>query len=42
MVQFVGSQRVGHEPGIEIVREVTSDRRYTNAAIAREIPWEQL
>lgn len=29
-------------PGIEIVREVTSDRRYTNAAIAREIPWEQL
>ncbi len=29
-------------PGIEIIREVTSERRYTNAAIAREIPREQI
>ncbi len=29
-------------PGIEVIREVTSDGRYTNAAIAREIPREQI
>ncbi len=29
-------------PGIEIIREVTSDGRYTNAAIAREIPREEI
>ena len=28
--------------GIEIIREVTSDSRYTNSAIAREIPREQI
>ena len=25
-------------PEIEIIRDVTADRRYTNAALAREIP----
>ncbi|MBR0207272.1 MAG: hypothetical protein IJQ43_00065 [Oscillospiraceae bacterium] len=29
-------------PGIGIIREVTSDGRYTNAAIAREIPRESI
>ena len=29
-------------PGIEIIREVSSEGRYTNAAIAREIPREEI
>ena len=29
-------------PDIGIVREVTFDSRYTNSAIAREIPWEPI
>ncbi len=29
-------------PGIEIIREVTADGRYTNSAIAREIPREEI
>lgn len=29
-------------PGIELIREVTLDDRYSNSAIAREIPREQL
>lgn len=36
------SQEVEFPPCIEIVREVTGDRRYTNSAIALEIPFEPL
>ncbi len=35
-------QEIRLPPDIEIVREVSSDRRYTNSAIAREIPRESL
>ncbi len=31
-------QAINLPPAIEILKEVTSDKRYTNAAIAREIP----
>ena len=31
-------QEIALPPGIAILKEVTSDKRYTNAAIAREIP----
>ena len=31
-------QRINLPPAIEVIRDVTSDRRYTNSAIAREIP----
>lgn len=29
-------------PGIEIIKEVTADRRYKNAALAREIPMDDI
>ena len=32
------SQQINLPPAIEVIRDVTSDRRYTNSAIAREIP----
>ena len=35
-------QMLRFPPGIEIVREVTSEKRYLNSAIAREIPREQI
>ncbi len=34
------TQEIEFPPGITILREVTEDRRYTNAALAREIPAE--
>ena len=34
------SQRIDFPPEIEILREVTDDSRYTNRALAREIPEE--
>ena len=33
-------QTILFPPDIAVLREVTSDKRYTNAAIAREIPFE--
>ena len=35
-------QQVCLPPDIEIIREVTSEKQYTNSAIAREIPREEL
>ena len=35
-------QPVELPPEIDIIREVTSDRRYTNSAIAREIPMDSI
>ena len=35
-------QEIRLPPGIEIVREVSFDKRYSNSAIAREIPRESL
>lgn len=35
-------QEISFPPDIQIVRELTSDRRYTNAAIAKCIPQEKL
>ncbi len=35
-------QTIVFPPEIELMREVTSDKRYTNAAIAREIPRETI
>ncbi len=35
------SQEIRLPPGIEVIREVTDDRRYTNASLAREIPAEE-
>ena len=35
------SQEIHFPPGIEVIREVTDDRRYTNASLAREIPEEE-
>ena len=36
------AQAVELPPALEILREVTADRRYTNAAMSREIPMEDL
>lgn len=36
------SQPVKIPPELKIIREVTADRRYTNAAMSREIPMETL
>lgn len=35
-------QDIFFPPEIQIVRELTADRRYTNAAIAKCIPWEEI
>ena len=35
-------QAVDFPPEINIIREVTEDRRYTNSSLAREIPMETL
>lgn len=32
----------GLSPEIDIIKEVTEDKRYTNSSIAREIPVEDL
>ena len=29
-------------PELELIREVTDDIRYTNASLAREIPWDEI
>ena len=34
-------QRIRFPSGIEVIREVTDDRRYTNASLAKEIPAEE-
>lgn len=36
------NQGIFFPPEIQIVRELTADRRYTNAAIAKCIPWEDI
>ena len=36
------TQEIRFPPAIEIIREVTGEKRYTNSAIAREIPREEL
>ena len=36
------AQAVDFPPEIEILREVTGDKRYTNASMAKEIPQEQI
>ncbi len=35
-------QSVQLPPAIEVIREVTADRRYTNASLSREIPREEI
>ena len=35
-------QAVDFPPEIDIIKEVTEDKRYTNSSIAREIPVEDL
>ena len=36
------AQKVDFPPEIEIIKEVTEDKRYTNSSLAREIPMEPL
>ena len=36
------TQKVDFPPEIEIIKEVTEDKRYTNSSLAREIPMEPL
>lgn len=36
------SQPVTLPPQVEIIREVTGDRRYTNASLSREVPFDEL
>lgn len=35
-------QEVEFPPDIEIIREVTNDKRYTNSSMARKIPYEEI
>ena len=36
------TQEIVFPPEVEIIREVTSDKRYTNASMARSIPYDEI
>ena len=36
------TQTVTFPPAVEIIREVTNDKRYTNASMAKEIPYDEI
>ena len=35
-------QEIIFPPEIQIIREVTSDKRYTNSSLARQVPYDNI